>query len=116
MVGGGCGTPPDHIRAIANSVRELPPRKRPLIEKNLRLSGLEPLNIRDQSLFVNVGERTNVSGSRAFARLILAGDYQEGLAVARQPVDNGDQVIDANMDDAMLYSHKAMTTFLHPLC
>jgi 5-methyltetrahydrofolate--homocysteine methyltransferase len=113
IVGGCCGTTPDHIRAIANSVRELPPRKRPLIEKNLRLSGLEPLNIGDQSLFVNVGERTNVSGSRAFARMILAGDYQEGLAVARQQVDNGAQVIDVNMDEAMLDSQKAMTTFLH---
>src|SRR5713226_996127 len=113
IVGGCCGTTPDHIREIANSVRELPPRKRPLIEKNLRLSGLEPLNIGDQSLFVNVGERTNVSGSRAFARLILAGDYEEGLAVARQQVDNGAQVIDVNMDEAMLDSQKAMTTFLH---
>src|SRR6266853_3564557 len=113
IVGGCCGTTPDHIRAIANSVRELAPRKRPLIEKNLRLSGLEPLNIGDQSLFVNVGERTNVSGSRAFARMILAGDYQEGLAVARQQVDNGAQVIDVNMDEAMLDSQTAMTTFLH---
>src|SRR5207244_12321188 len=75
--------------------------------------GLEPLNIGDDSLFVNVGERTNVSGSRAFARLILAGDYQEGLAVARQQVENGAQMIDVNMDEAMLDSHKAMTTFLH---
>jgi len=113
IVGGCCGTTPDHIRAIANSVRELPPRRRPLIEKSLRLSGLEPLNIGEESLFVNVGERTNVSGSRAFARMILAGDYQEGLAVARQQVDNGAQVIDVNMDEAMLDSHKAMTTFLH---
>src|SRR6266480_4414029 len=113
IVGGCCGTTPDHIRAIANSVRELPPRKRPLVEKKLRLSGLEPLNIGDETLFVNVGERTNVSGSRAFARMILAGDYQEGLAVARQQVENGAQVIDVNMDEAMLDSQKAMTTFLH---
>ncbi len=113
IVGGCCGTTPDHIRAIANSVRELPPRKRPLVEKDLRLSGLEPLNVGDESLFVNVGERTNVSGSRAFARMILAGDYQEGLAVARQQVENGAQVIDVNMDEAMLDSQKAMTTFLH---
>src|SRR6266699_3826833 len=77
------------------------------------LSGLEPLNVGDESLFVNVGERTNVSGSRAFARMILAGDYQEGLAVARQQVENGAQVIDVNMDEAMLDSQKAMTTFLH---
>src|SRR6266849_1626173 len=113
IVGGCCGTTPDHIRAIANAVRELPPRKPPAAEKKLRLSGLEPLSIGDESLFVNVGERTNVSGSRAFARLILAGDYQEGLAVARQQVDNGAQVIDVNMDEAMLDSQKAMTTFLH---
>src|SRR6266704_737754 len=113
IVGGCCGTTPDHIRAIARAVRELPPRKPPVAEKKLRLSGLEPLNIGDESLFVNVGERTNVSGSRAFARMILAGDYQEGLAVARQQVENGAQVIDVNMDEAMLDSQKAMTTFLH---
>jgi 5-methyltetrahydrofolate--homocysteine methyltransferase len=112
IVGGCCGTTPDHIRAIANAVRALPPRSVPRIEKKLRLSGLEPLNIGDASLFVNVGERTNVTGSRAFARLILAGDYQEGLAVARQQVENGAQMIDVNMDEAMLDSEKAMTTFL----
>src|SRR5439155_1152796 len=113
IVGGCCGTTPDHIRAVATAVRGLPPRKPPVAEKKLRLSGLEPLNIGDESLFVNVGERTNVSGSRAFARMILAGDYQEGLAVARQQVENGAQVIDVNMDEAMLDSQKAMTTFLH---
>src|SRR3989475_4464828 len=113
IVGGCCGTTPDHIRAIARAVRELPPRKPPAAEKKLRLSGLEPLNIGDESLFVNVGERTNVSGSRAFARLILSGDYQEGLAVARQQVENGAQMIDVTMDEAMLDSHKAMTPFLH---
>src|SRR5260221_4451466 len=98
IVGGCCGTTPDHIRAIARAVRELPPRKPPLVEKDLRLSGLEPLNIGEESLFVNVGERTNVSGSRAFARMILAADYQEGLAVAPHQVDNGAHVIDVNMD------------------
>ena len=113
IVGGCCGTTPDHIRAIAQAVRALPPRKPPAAEKKLRLAGLEPLNIGDDSLFVNAGERTNVSGSRAFARLILAGDYQEGLAVARQQVESGAQVIDVNMDEAMLDSQKAMTTFLH---
>jgi 5-methyltetrahydrofolate--homocysteine methyltransferase len=112
IVGGCCGTTPDHIRAIAHAVRTLPPRTVPRIEKKLRISGLEPLNIGDASLFVNVGERTNVTGSRAFARLILAGDYQEGLAVARQQVENGAQVIDVNMDEAMLDSEKTMTTFL----
>jgi len=113
IVGGCCGTTPDHIRAIANAVRALPPRKPPAADRRLRLSGLEPLNIGDDSLFVNAGERTNVSGSRAFARLILAGDYHEGLAVARQQVENGAQLIDVNMDEAMLDSQKAMTTFLH---
>jgi len=113
IVGGCCGTTPDHIRAIANAVRALPPRKPPVAEKKLRLSGLEPLNVGDESLFVNVGERTNVTGSRAFARLILAGDYQEGLAVARQQVDNGAQVIDVNMDEAMLDSQTTMATFLN---
>src|SRR5258708_4715847 len=103
IVGGCCGTTPDHIRAIARAVRELPPRKPPAPQKKLRLSGLEALNISDESLFVNVGERTNVSGSRAFARMILAGDYQEGLAVARQQVDNGAHAIDVNMDESMLH-------------
>jgi len=112
IVGGCCGTTPEHIRAIADAVRALPPRVPPAGEKKLRLSGLEPLNIGDGSLFVNVGERTNVTGSRAFARLILAGDYQEGLAVARQQVENGAQLIDVNMDEAMLDSEKAMTRFL----
>jgi 5-methyltetrahydrofolate--homocysteine methyltransferase len=79
----------------------------------LRLSGLEPLNVGDESLFVNVGERTNVTGSKAFARLILAGDYAEALSVARQQVENGAQVIDVNMDEAMLDSEKAMVTFLN---
>ena len=78
----------------------------------LRLSGLEPLNVGDESLFVNVGERTNVTGSKAFARLILAGNYAEALSVARQQVENGAQVIDVNMDEGMLDSEKAMVTFL----
>jgi 5-methyltetrahydrofolate--homocysteine methyltransferase len=112
IVGGCCGTTPDHIRAIADAVRHLPPRRPPAAEKMLRLSGLEPLNVGDGSLFVNVGERTNVTGSRAFARLILAGDYQKGLAVARHQVENGAQIIDVNMDEAMLDSQKAMATFL----
>jgi len=113
IVGGCCGTTPAHIRAIASALRPLPPRRRPAPQKKLRLSGLEPLNIGSDSLFVNVGERTNVTGSRAFARLVLAGDYQAALAVARQQVDNGAQMIDINMDEAMLDSQKAMMTFLH---
>jgi 5-methyltetrahydrofolate--homocysteine methyltransferase len=112
ITGGCCGTTPAHIRAIADAVRDLPPRASPRIEHATRLSGLEPLNIGDDSLFVNVGERTNVTGSRAFARLILAGNYAEGLSVARQQVENGAQMIDINMDEAMLDSKQAMTTFL----
>ncbi|HEU5284735.1 MAG TPA: methionine synthase, partial [Burkholderiales bacterium] len=112
LVGGCCGTTPAHIRAIAEAVAGCAPRIVPKVEKKLRLSGLEPLNIGDDSLFVNVGERTNVTGSRAFARLILAGNYAEGLKVARQQVENGAQMIDVNMDEAMLDSTHAMATFM----
>jgi len=113
IVGGCCGTTPAHIKAIADVVRDLPTRKPPVIERKLRLSGLEPFNLGDDSLFANIGERTNVTGSRAFARLILAGNYADGLTVARQQVENGAQMIDVNMDEAMLDSVKAMTTFLN---
>ena len=113
IAGGCCGTTPDHIRAIAEALRGAAPRKIPEVERKTRLSGLEPLNIGDDSLFVNIGERTNVTGSKAFARLILAGDYPAALSVARQQVENGAQIIDVNMDEAMLDSKKAMTTFLN---
>ncbi len=113
IVGGCCGTTPPHIRAIADIVKDVAPRRVPVIEKKMRLSGLEPLNIGDDSLFVNVGERTNVTGSRAFAKLILAGNYTEAVSVARQQVESGAQVIDVNMDEAMLDSKAAMTTFLN---
>jgi 5-methyltetrahydrofolate--homocysteine methyltransferase len=113
IVGGCCGTTPLHIAAIAEAVRGIPPRKLPDLTKKLRLSGLEPLNIGEESLFVNVGERTNVTGSKAFARLILNDDYAEGLAIARNQVENGAQIIDINMDEAMLDSQKAMVTFLN---
>ena len=113
IVGGCCGTTPEHIRAIVESVRDLPPRNVPQVPKKLRLAGLEPFNIGDDSLFVNVGERTNVTGSKAFSRLILAGDYPAALAVARQQVENGAQIIDINMDEAMLDSEQAMVTFLN---
>jgi len=113
VVGGCCGTTPPHIRAIADIVKDIPPRRFPAVEKKMRLSGLEPLNIGDDSLFVNVGERTNVTGSRAFAKLILAGNYAEAVSVARQQVESGAQVIDVNMDEAMLDSKAAMTTFLN---
>ncbi|MDR4513417.1 methionine synthase [Nitrosomonas sp.] len=113
IVGGCCGTTPAHIKAIAEAVAPLPPRVVPELSKKLRLSGLEPLNIGDDSLFVNVGERTNVTGSRAFARLILGDQYAEALDVARSQVENGAQIIDINMDEAMLDSQKAMVKFLN---
>ncbi len=112
ITGGCCGTTPDHIRAIAEAVVASKPRTVPRLPPRLRLSGLEPLGIGDDSLFVNVGERTNVTGSKAFARLVLAGDYAQALSVARQQVENGAQVIDVNMDEAMLDSQAAMTRFL----
>ncbi len=112
IVGGCCGTSPDHIAAIAKYVEGIKPRAIPVIEKKLRLSGLEPFNVGKESLFVNVGERTNVTGSKAFARMILEGRYDDALAVARQQVENGAQVIDINMDEAMLDGQAAMDRFL----
>ncbi len=112
VVGGCCGTMPDHIRAIAAGVRGIAPRKRPEIEPRCRLSGLEPVSIGPDSLFVNVGERTNVTGSRKFAKLVADGRYDEGLEIARQQVENGAQVIDVNMDEGMLDSLAAMRKFL----
>ena len=113
IAGGCCGTTPEHIRAIAQAIEGSAPRVVPASERALKLSGLEPLKITDQSLFVNVGERTNVTGSKAFARLILAEQYEEAVSVARQQVENGAQVIDINMDEAMLDSARAMTRFLN---
>ncbi len=113
ITGGCCGTTPSHIKAIADIVAGFPPRTVPQIEKRLRLSGLEPVNVGEGSLFVNVGERTNVTGSKAFARLILNGDFAEALAVARSQVESGAQVIDINMDEAMLDSQAAMVKFLN---
>ncbi len=113
VAGGCCGTTPEHIAAIAQAVQSLPPRVVPQRPPALRLSGLEPFNVDGQSLFVNVGERTNVTGSKAFARLILNGQYDEALVVARQQVENGAQVIDVNMDEAMLDSAAAMARFLN---
>ena len=112
LVGGCCGTTPEHIKAIAEAVRDVPPRRIPEIEPRTRLSGLEPLTIGPDSIFVNVGERTNVTGSRKFARLILAGDYDAAVEIARQQVENGAQMIDVNMDEGMLDSAKAMVKFL----
>jgi 5-methyltetrahydrofolate--homocysteine methyltransferase len=113
ITGGCCGTTPAHIKAIVDIVSPFKPRETPVIEKRLRLSGLEAVNIGEDSLFVNVGERTNVTGSRAFAKLILNGDYNEALAVARQQVENGAQIIDINMDEAMLDSFAAMHKFMN---
>ena len=113
IVGGCCGTTPAHIRAIHDAVADVAPRKIPAIEKKCRLAGLEPFNIGEDSLFVNVGERTNVTGSKMFARLILNGEYAEAVNVARAQVENGAQIIDINMDEAMLDSERAMVTFLN---
>ena len=113
IAGGCCGTSPAHIKAIAEALKDVPPRRIPDIEKKLRLSGLEPFNVGDGSLFVNVGERTNVTGSKMFARLILSGDYAQALDVARNQVENGAQIIDINMDEAMLDSQAAMVKFLN---
>jgi len=112
MVGGCCGTTPEHIRRLADAVRGLPPRQIPRIERQCRLAGLEPLNIGSDSLFVNVGERTNVTGSARFRKLIEADDFAGALNVARQQVENGAQVIDVNMDEGMLDSVQVMRRFL----
>jgi 5-methyltetrahydrofolate--homocysteine methyltransferase len=113
MVGGCCGTTPDHIRAIADAVADCPPRRRPDIAPMLRLSGLEPLNVGPESLFVNIGERTNITGSARFAKLIKQGDYEAATAVALQQVQNGAQIVDVNMDEGMLDSEAAMVRFLN---
>ncbi len=112
IVGGCCGTTPPHIKRIAEAVKGLPPRKPAPVPRYLRLSGLEAVTIRPESNFVNVGERTNVTGSPKFAKLILAGQYEEALAVARQQVEGGAQIIDVNMDEGMLDSVGAMEKFL----
>jgi 5-methyltetrahydrofolate--homocysteine methyltransferase len=112
IAGGCCGTSPDYIRAIAQSLQGIPPRQAPQVERKLRLSGLEACNIGAESLFVNVGERTNVTGSKAFARMILEGRFDDALAVARQQVENGAQIVDINMDEAMLDSVAAMSRFV----
>ncbi len=113
IIGGCCGTTPEHIKAIAEAAAKHPPRKIPDIKIECRLSGLEPLNINKESLFVNVGERTNVTGSARFKRLILEEEYETALDVAREQVENGAQIIDINMDEGMLDGEKAMVTFLN---
>ena len=113
VVGGCCGTTPDYVRAIAAAAHGLAPRVPPRIEPALRLSGLEPLTIRPESNFITIGERTNVSGSPKFARLIKEGKSEEAARVARQQVENGANMIDINMDEGLLDSERAMTTFLN---
>ncbi len=113
IVGGCCGTTPDHIRAIASAVEGMTPRALPHREPYLRLSGLEPMEVRPETNFVNIGERTNVTGSARFAKLIKEGNYEEALSVARQQVESGAQVIDINMDEGMLDSEAAMVKFLN---
>src|SRR5918995_718527 len=115
IVGGCCGTTPEHVKAMAEAVSDYPPREVPEVPRLTRLSGLEPCNIGPDSLFVNVGERTNVTGSRRFQDLIPDRGYETALEVARQQVENGAQMIDVNMDEGMLDSQLAMTTFLQLL-
>ncbi|HYA64600.1 MAG TPA: methionine synthase, partial [Candidatus Sulfotelmatobacter sp.] len=119
IVGGCCGTTPAHIRAIREAIHGIPPRRcrggsrTAPTESYTRFSGLEPLVIRPETGFVNIGERTNVTGSPKFAKLILGGQFEEGLSVAKQQVEGGAQIIDVNLDEAMLDSEQAMTTFLN---
>jgi 5-methyltetrahydrofolate--homocysteine methyltransferase len=113
LVGSCCGTTPEHTRAIAETVAGLPPRRVPSVEPRTRLSGMDPLVIRPDSNFIVVGERTNVTGSKRFARLVGAGDYEAGLDVARDQVAGGANLLDVNMDEGLLDSEAAMTTFLH---
>ncbi|WP_336937383.1 methionine synthase [Acinetobacter modestus] len=113
ITGGCCGTTPDHIRAIYNAVKDIPPRQVPETVHACRLSGLEPFNIDENSLFVNVGERTNVTGSKKFLRLIREENFAEALEVAQQQVEAGAQIIDINMDEGMLDSQGAMVHFLN---
>ena len=113
IVGGCCGTTPDHIRRIAELARTAKPRKKPQRDTLMHLSGLEPLTLRPESNFMNVGERTNVTGSRKFLRLINEQKYEDALSIAREQVEGGAQVIDVNMDEGMLDSEAAMTTFLN---
>lgn len=115
IIGGCCGTTPDHIKAFALAAKRSTPRIIPELQREMQLSGLEPLTVKAESNFVNIGERTNVAGSRKFARLIREEKYDEALSIARDQVDGGAQIIDVNMDDAMLDAKKEMVTFLNLL-
>src|SRR6516164_5794740 len=113
IVGGCCGTTPEHIRAIARAIKDKPPRPIPEIAPRLRLSGLEAFTLTPEIPFVNIGERTNVTGSARFRKLVTVGDYAAALDVACDQVENGAQIIDVNMDEGLLDSEKAMVTFLN---
>lgn len=113
IVGGCCGTTPSHIKRIAELAKQAKPRKKPVADDLMHLSGLEPLTLRPESNFLNVGERTNVTGSKKFLRLIKEGNFEEALSIAKEQVDGGAQVIDVNMDEGMLDSEAAMNTFLN---
>ncbi|MBA3707176.1 MAG: homocysteine S-methyltransferase family protein, partial [Bacteroidetes bacterium] len=113
IVGGCCGTTPSHIKRIAEIAKTAKPRKKPEPDSLMHLSGLEPVTLRPESNFMNVGERTNVTGSKKFLRLINEGNYEEALSIAKDQVDGGAQVIDVNMDEGMLDSEAAMTKFLN---
>jgi len=113
IIGGCCGTTPKHIKFFSEAIKGLAPREIPEIKPKLRLSGLEPLNVDTHMNFINIGERTNVTGSRKFARLIKEENYEEAISVARQQVENGAQMVDVNMDEGMLDSEAAMVRFLN---
>jgi len=113
MLGGCCGTMPEHISKIADSVKDLPPRSIPVVERNSAFSGLEALTVRPETNFINVGERCNISGSARFRKMIIEDKYDEAVSVARTQVENGAQVLDINMDEGMLDSEKAMVHFLN---
>ena len=113
IIGGCCGTTPEHIQAMVAGVKGIPPRRIPTSSPYTQLSGLEPLTIRPNTNFVNIGERTNVTGSKKFARLIKSEDYSEALSVALHQVEGGAQILDVNMDEGLLDSKKEMTTFLN---
>ncbi|MCO6472921.1 MAG: methionine synthase [Melioribacteraceae bacterium] len=115
ILGGCCGTTPDHIKVFSDAAKELKPRKIPNIKPYLRLSGLEPLVFRPDSNFINIGERTNVAGSKKFARLIKENKFEEALSVARNQVEGGAQILDVNMDDAMIDAESSMVKFLNLL-
>ncbi|WP_290649487.1 methionine synthase [Aquisalimonas sp.] len=113
IIGGCCGTTPEHIKALREATKDIPPRKIPEPERAMRLSGMEPFNLGATASFVNIGERTNVTGSARFKRLIKEGDYDTALEVARDQVDGGAQIIDVNMDEGMIDAVRAMTDFLN---